>query len=273
MKKLLLSLCFVAGGIIAINAQPTDTLVTFEVAADTTGWEVFANGEPGEDDVTVVENPDSSEVNPTAMALRFVVNDDADPWAGIVLRNAFVNDSAIAITEEEHIFTMQVYRTEVGRVGLKLEDEASGGANPEVIVETTLTEEWEVVTFDFSEHIGSTFATLTIFPDFPEGESRTAGAEVYIDNILFGMGEPTSAPVTPVAALKVYPNPAHDRLYIQHQDMTGYTISNSLGQTIERLKFAPVHQKTINVSKLRSGVHFLTVEAENGIHTTRFIKK
>lgn len=273
MKKVLLSLIFVAGGLLAMNAQPTDTLITFEAEADTAGWMVFANGsEDAQDSATVVANPDSSEVNPSQMALRFVVADEADQWAGYVLRNAFTGDSAIAITEEEHIFTMQVYRTEVGRVGLKLEDEVAGGEdNPEILVETTLTDEWEVVTFDFSEFIGNTYATLTIFPDFPE-EERTAGATVYIDNIMFGMGEATSSPLRPEASLKVYPNPAKDRLYIQHQGMTGYAISNSLGQTIERLKFSPTHQKTINVSKLRAGIHFITVESGDGVQTTRFIK-
>lgn len=280
MKKVLLSVIFIAGGLFALNAQtndtistqPTDTLYTFEAAADTAGWMVFANGAaPGEDDVTVVENPDSSEVNPSAMALRFVVNDDADPWAGIALSNVFVGDSAIAVTEENFIFTMQVYRTTPGRVGLKLEDETGGGEDAEIVVETTLSDEWEVVSFDFTDFIGSTFETLVIFPDFPE-ETRTAGAEVYIDNILFGVGTPTSSPLRPQTALKVYPNPAQDRLYVQHPEMTGYSISNSLGQTIERLSFGVTNQRTINVSKLRSGIHFITIEARDGIHTTRFIK-
>src|SRR5690606_17039077 len=127
------------------------------------------------------------------------------------------------------------------------------------------------VTFDFSEFIGSTFETIVIFPDFPE-EARTAGAEVYLDNIMFGSGTPTSSPLKPQSALRVYPNPAQDRLYVQHPQMTGYSISNSLGQTIERQRFGLTNQRTINVAKLRSGVHFITIEANDGIHTTRFIK-
>ncbi len=270
MKKILLSFFLVAGGLFTINAQTLDTLATFESAADTTGWMVFANGTGADDDVMVVENPDSSEVNPTDSVLMFTVNDDADPWAGMVLNDVFVGDSAIAITEEQHIFTMQVYRTTLGRVGLKLENETGGGADAEVLVETTLVDMWEVVTFDFSAVIGNTYESLVIFPDFPE--ERTEGTVVFLDNVIFGEEETTSAPLVGQAQLKVYPNPAKERLYVQHPGMTGYVVSNSLGQEIVREVFGVTNQKTIELSKLRTGIHFLTVQSQNGTHTTRFIK-
>lgn len=272
MKKILLSIILVAGGLVAINAQTADTLVTFETSADTTGWAVFANGgEPAADDVMVVANPDITGVNATDSVLQFRVNADADPWAGMVLNDYFVGDSAIAITEENHIFTMMVYKTTLSNVGLKLEQETGGAGVYEVLVPNTVVDEWEILTFDFSEVIGNTYEALVIFPDFPE--MRMEGTVVYIDNIVFGEGEATSAPLLEKMALKVYPNPAHDRLYVQHPDMTGYTISNSLGQALEREVFGATHQKTIELNNLRTGIHFITVQSKDGIQTTRFIKK
>lgn len=272
MKKVLLSILLVAGGLLAVNAQTADTLVTFESTADTTGWMVFANGaEPLATDVMVVENPDTTGINKTDSVLMFTVNADADPWAGMVLNDYFTGDSAIAITEENHIFTMQVYKTTMSNVGLKLERETGGGAVFEVLVPNTAVNEWETITFDFSERIGSTFEALVIFPDFPE--MRMESTVVYIDNIVFGETGTTSAPIVEKAQLKVYPNPAVNTLHVQHQGMTGYVISNSLGQEIERSAFGATHQKTIDIARLKTGIHFLTVQSDNGTNTTRFIKK
>lgn len=272
MKRILLSIILVAGGLLTINAQTLDTLFTFEAPADTTGWLVFANGTGADNDVIIVANPDSSEVNPTDSVLMFTVNEDADPWAGMVLHDVFVGDSVIAITEEQHIFTMMVHRPTLGRVGLKLEREVTDNSVAEVLDTTTLVDMWEVLTFDFSDFIGKTYQSLTLFPDFP-AEARTGGTIVFLDNVIFGEEETTSAPLVEKTQLKVYPNPAKDRLYVQHPGMTGYAISNSLGQEIERTVFGVTNQKTIEISRLRTGIHFLTIQSQNGIHTTRFIKK
>jgi hypothetical protein len=272
MKTSLLLIFLVAGSLLTANAQMADTLVTFESTADTTGWVVFANGDnPSADDVMVVVNPDTTGINPTDSVLMFNVNADAQVFAGMVLNDYFVGDSAIAITEENHIFTMQVYKTNLSNVGLKLEQEIGGGPVYEVLVPNTVINEWEVITFDFSEVIGSTFEALVIFPDFPE--MRMEGTVVYIDNIIFGDPEATSSPLLEKAALKVYPNPAHDLLYVQHPGMTGYTISNSLGQSVEARQFGTTDQRTIDVARLKTGIHFLTVQSKSGVHTTRFIKK
>jgi hypothetical protein len=273
MKKILLLTALLAGGLMTINAQMNDYLVTFETESDTAGWVVFANGSmPADDDVTVVENPDTTGINTTEMALRFVVNDDADPWVGMVNNVKFTGDSALVVTEENHIFTMMVYKSVIGNVGLKLERETGGGGVYEVLVPNTLIDEWELLTFDFSEVIGNTYEALVIFPDFPE--MRMQGTVVYLDNIMFGEAPPaTSVNLFDRTALKVYPNPAESHLYIQHPGMTGYSISNSLGQTIEKKAFNVTDYRMIELDKLKSGIHFITVQSNSGVHTTRFIKK
>jgi hypothetical protein len=273
MKKILLLIALLAGGLITINAQMNDYLITFETESDTAGWMVFANGSmPADDDVAVVENPDTTGINPSEMALRFVVNDDADPWAGMVLNNYFTGDSALMITEENHTFTMMVYKTTISNVGLKLEQETGGGGVYEVLVPNTLVNEWELLTFDFSEVIGNTYEALVIFPDFPE--MRIQGTVVYIDNIMFGEAPPaTSVNLFDRMALKVYPNPAESHLYIQHPGMTGYAISNSLGQMIEKKAFNVTDHRMIELDRLKSGIHFITVQSDKGTQTTRFIKK
>lgn len=205
------------------------------------------------------------------MALRVVVNEDADPWAGLVLRDYFLGDSAIAITENRHTISMMVYRNTIGNVGIKLETGVGGAYEIEVVTQNSLINQWEVLTFDFSDVIGSAYEALTIFPDFPE--TRTAGAEVYIDDIMFVPDTITSSRITDQIAFKVYPNPVNEQLFVQHPDITGYAISNSLGQIIERKTFGSTNFQTINVGNLTNGIHFLTIESKNRRLTTRFVKK
>lgn len=270
MKKILL-VFLLAIGTMALSAQQ-DTLVTFEAVSDTAGWVVFANGaNPAADDVTVVENPDTTGINPSEMALRFVVNADADPWAGMVLNNYFTGDSAIMITEENHIFTMMVYKTKVSNVGLKLEQGMNAPATYELKVPNTLINEWEVLVFDFSEVIGNTYEALVLFPDFPD--MREEGTTVYLDNVMFGDTLATSVSMFEKMPLRVYPNPAENRLHVQHPQMTGFVISNSLGQRVETQSFGQTDFKTIEIDRLKSGIHFITVQSKSGVHTTRFIKR
>ncbi len=277
MKIILLAFFLTAVGFITINAQiadtpAADTLVVFESQADTTGWELFANGtSPADDDVIVVTNPDATGLNPTDSVLQFTVNADADPWASIVNNVRFGGDSAITITQENHIMTMMVYKSKISNVGLKLEGEINLGLDLEILVPNTLIDEWEVLTFDFSDAIGSTYEALAIYPDF--SEDREEGTVVYLDNIVFGEEVSTSARLPEELGLKVYPNPVLDKLYVQHPGITGYSISNSLGQLVEKSVFGATNFKTIEVSKLKSGIHFITVQSKDGIQTTRFIKK
>ena len=273
MKKILLFIALIAVGSMAVNAQMSrDTLVAFEAAADTTGWLVFANGaDPADDDVTVVENPDTTGVNPTAMALRFVVNADADPWAGMVRNDYYTGDTAIAITEENHIITLMVHKDRIGNVGVKFERGRNGAPNFELLVPNTVMNEWEVLTFDFSEVIGNTYEALVLFPDFPE--MREAGATVYLDNVILGDTLATSVQLFERMPLKVYPNPAENMLQVQHPQMTGYVISNSLGQRVETSSFGETDFRTIEIDRLKSGIHFITVQSRSGVHTTRFIKR
>lgn len=271
MKKLLLFIFLLTGGFLIANAQTDDYLVTFETEEDTASWQVFANGaDPAEDDVTVVDNPDQTGINPSEMALRFVVNADADPWAGMVNNLDFTGDNSIAITEENYMFTMMVYKTKISNVGLKLEQETGGGNNVEILVPNTLVNEWEMLTFDFSDYIGTTYEALVLFPDFPE--TRTEGTIVYMDNIMLG-GETTSADLLEEPSLKVFPNPAQEKLFIEHQGMTGFTISNMLGQTEVQRNFDVTNQKTIEVGHLSTGIHFISVQSDQGTVTQRFLKR
>jgi hypothetical protein len=71
----------------------------------------------------------------------------------------------------------------------------------------------------------------------------------------------------------VYPNPTNGLVTVQSSDMKGLTVRNILGSTLKTLKFQAVSSKQIDLSDLKSGIYFISVETSNGIHTSKLIKK
>ena len=244
---------------------------SFEEEADVDAWEIFSNGAAGESDLAVVENPDKTGLNSSEMALRFIVNADADPWVGMKNEGSFLGENALVFTEENHIMSMLVYKTKQSDVLLKLEADLDGGDPIEVRLANTMVDEWEELVFDFAAAIGKTFEKLVVFPDFPV--AREEGTIVYLDNIKFVSGGTVSTNLFSKSSVKIFPNPTSSKLNVQHADMTGITIRNIAGQTVRNISFHSVGTKTIEVGDLNSGVYFLSVKSESGLHTSRFIKK
>lgn len=65
--------------------------------------------------------------------------------------------------------------------------------------------------------------------------------------------------------IKLYPNPAQKQLYIQ--GLTGnntISIANAVGQVLMKAVTNNSTQQAIDISRLRKGIYFVTVKAENG---------
>jgi hypothetical protein len=263
MKKnfILLSLAFLTIGANAQLVTPFD----FETAMADTVWNLFANGAAGsDDDVIMAANPYNVGINLSDSVLQITVRDDADEWVG--MWNDYIDP--MEFTMDRHILTMMVYKSKISPCTMKIELPVGGGAAMSADVSNTLTDEWELLTFDISSGIGKTYKRLTVFPDFPA--IRTEGGIVYLDN--FNSPWPTS--IKEIGTdVKVYPNPAHDNMFVQHPGMTSLSVSNLLGQTVKAYEFGMVNSKTIDVSELQNGVYLLNVESEIGSYTSKFIKK
>jgi hypothetical protein len=259
---------------IGANAQLLQPF-TFETEEAAASWVIFANGAAmAPENIVVVENPDKSDPNTSANVLQFTVFPDADPWVG--MKNEVdlldADGKAMVFTEDDHIITMMVYKTVISPMIMKLENRMGGGDPLEAKVSNTLVDEWELITFDLSVAIGLTFEKLVVFPDFPT--ARTDGTVVYLDNITSpGAEEIVSSNQISKSSLKVYPNPAENMLFVQQEGMTGFSISNLSGQTVETSIFQSANSKSIELYNLKSGVYFLTAKSERGNFTSRFIKK
>ncbi len=141
-------------------------------------WTVFENDT--NPPVEIIENPDPSEVNCSATVAQFTALETGNPWAGCETMHG-EDLGTITITEENKLINIMVWKPVISDVGIKLVEEG-GGALPEIKIPNTLTNEWEVITFDFSAHVGMTYDQIVIFPDF-DLDGRTMDNICYFDNI------------------------------------------------------------------------------------------
>lgn len=82
---------------------------------------------------------------------------------------------------------------------------------------------------------------------------------------------PVSTPnVSEVAKLSFYPNPAGDNLILKAEGIQQVDVLNIVGQKVLSAAYNNISEVNLNVSELKSGVYFLSV---NGSQTAKFMKK
>jgi len=161
-----------------------DTKTSFPVNFETTNnggaaanWSVFENGDnPG---LEIIANPDPSGVNTSSTVAKFTARQAGQPYAGTITQLK----SPITLSTSNSKVKIMVWKSVISNVGIKFEN-AAGGSTGEIKVANTKTNQWEELTFDFSEVVGNVNNTnitgLVIFPDFNERSGETVS---YFDNI------------------------------------------------------------------------------------------
>jgi hypothetical protein len=164
---------------------------------------------------------------------------------------------------------MMVHKDVISDCAMKVEQ---GGGPFEVKVPNTVTDAWELLTFDLSAAIGNTLTRLVIFPDFPD--PRTEGSNCYIDNIAWVEGEePDFVREVNGKYLSVYPNPASDQITVQYPGVNQISIVNIAGQTIRSVTSESHYIEEINVSDLQQGLYIVNLETIDGSVSSKFIKR
>jgi hypothetical protein len=262
--KTIFTFLFLAIFALGASAQLAAT-IDFEKAESDNLWTIFANGTDNPDDITVVPNPNPSGINESENVLEFIVHDDASPWVGAWSDNF----GPLAFTEDAHILTMMVLKKILSPAALKVEGSTDGGANQELKVTNTLTDEWELLTFDLKAASGFTYPRLVIFPDFPD--ARTGGTVAYLDNI--AVATPLAVKNLQGSAIKTYPNPVDNVMYVQHPDMKSISISGVTGKTLKSFNFPTASSQSIALEDLPSGLYLITVDSKSGRFASKFVKR
>lgn len=250
---------------LGMNAQFLNLPETFEAPEADTSWEAFGNGDDDPENFILTDNPVFNGINESDYCIEFNVVETAQTWVG-AWSDTY---GPIEITDDRYMLEMMVMKDVATKCAMKLEHEIDDDSQVEIYVANTVVDEWELLTFDFSEAIGKTFTRLVFFPDFPD--ARENGSLCYIDNINFPFA--VSANTPKVEGIRIYPNPVAERMTIRYPEMESAVISNALGQTVKYLEFQLSSLENIELSGLQSGLYFITVEAAGKKMSSKFIKE
>jgi len=194
--------------------------------------------------------------NSSTSVAKFTSTTAGDPWALTFTDNI----GSFTFTAANSMVTIMVRKSKVSDVGLKFE---GPGIYKEIKILNTLTNgDWELLTFDFSSEIGSTFDRLVVIPDFDD--SRFQDHVTYFDQISFG-NQTAGLDDFTLNSVKMYPNPANDfvNFYSVSNDVLEVAIYDMLGKQVLR---SDLVQSQLNISSLHPGMYF--VNMTQGTHVT-----
>jgi hypothetical protein len=140
--------------------------------------------------VPVIDNPDPNDVNSSSKVAQYTKPANSETWAGTVIGL----DEPIDFSTERYI-SIDVWSPTAGTpILLKVENAANTDINVETIVNTTVSEEWETLTFDMTAIDPSQeYDNLVLFFNF--GTPGT-GETYYFDNIRTSKLEKIKLPLT-----------------------------------------------------------------------------
>jgi len=112
---------------------------------------------------SVIDNPDTTGINTSARVAQMVKTDGAETWAGAFL----TLETPIDFTVNK-IFKVKTWSPKAGAtVKFKVENLDNGDVNMEVDAVTTVSNEWEELSFDFSAiNMDNSYQKVVIFFDF-----------------------------------------------------------------------------------------------------------
>lgn len=142
-------------------------------------WEVFENVD--NPPVEIIDNPDATGENTSSKVAQFTARTDGASFAGTITRGT----GTYLLDETNRTIKIMVWKSVISDVGIKLET-ASGWSYGDIKVANTVTDQWEELTFDFSDVPNppedEPYDGITVFPDFQE---RAEENVIFFDNIAF----------------------------------------------------------------------------------------
>ncbi|TVQ94162.1 MAG: T9SS C-terminal target domain-containing protein [Bacteroidetes bacterium] len=175
-------------GFLVITGFSQNNPIDFEpggYGADWT-WTVFEN--ETNPDLEIINNPDPSGINTSATVAKFTALEAGNPWAGTESAHGDTDLGPFVLDETNSQIKIMVWKPVISNVGIKLVS-SNGWAQVEILVPNTVVNEWEELTFDFSEYLNppaeeGMLDQIVIFPDY-DTDGREQDNIIYFDNITF----------------------------------------------------------------------------------------
>jgi beta-glucanase (GH16 family) len=239
--------------------------IDYETVGHNWAWTLFENGDNAPALYSVVANPSITGINTSATVAKYIVNSNGASWAGIWSDNM----PEITFDASNCIVKVLVYKSVASSFDVKFEGD--GGLNFEKLVPNTKINQWEELTFDFSNKIGSTVKRLVIIPDFPT--TRTVGSTNYWDNISFNSNAPSGLHKPIDNNISLFPNPFRDKLKISSdKEISHVVVRNLMGQALITIHLHS-RENELDLSRISSGNYLITVMLADGNLSTLILAK
>lgn len=213
---------------------------------------------------TKIGNPDMSGINLSANVARLTKN-PGETYAG-----SFIELDAPFDFNTVQSIKIKTWAPQAGiTIKMKLENLANPTVNTEVDVTNTVANSWEELIFNFPAIVSANnYQRLVVFFNF--GVNGT-GENYYFDDA--DLGDNLSTTAFSPSIIKLYPNPAHNRLTIIGNDaIENFAIYSLTGQELKRQNaYAPT--VNIDVSDLPSGTYILKTSSNGNITVSKLIKR
>ena len=214
---------------------------------------------------TVVANPDTSGENTSETVVETIKTEGAQFYAG----TAMGLDAPIDFSESE-IISIKTWSPKAD-IPVRLKLEAAGDVFIELDTNTTLVNQWETLTWDFSgQTAGIDFTTVVVFfefvPDLP-GD----GSTYYYDDI--EVAQALSISDYESFSVSSFPNPVKNIWNVSSIDeISQINIYNILGENVAT--FSPyMNTYSLDMSHFNSGIYLMKIVSSIGeTHTLKVLK-
>lgn len=226
--------------------------IDFEDDGVGSNWEWWSGSNGGyEVALEVVDNPDAFGINLSDKVGTFTATVGGDPWANFMSANY----GDFTFTASNCIVKLMVYKSVISGVDFKVD--GGTGTTTSIYSANTKVNEWEELTFDFTDLIGQTYSTFIITPDNTgEGAARAEDRIIYVDNLQV----PNNDTVTSINSIKedkllVYPNPVKD--FVNVPNVPNGASVNVYSLTGALVKSAVVSNGILSLRDLNQGMYFI----------------
>lgn len=251
----------------ALNSQ--NIPVDFESTGNGASWNwtVFENDlNPA---LEIVSNPDPTGINGSATVAKFTALQAGNPWAGFESMHG-TDIGTFTIDSSNMIITIMVWKSVISDVGIKLV-RADNWSLGEIKIPNTVVNQWELITFDFSSHLGNVYDQLVVFPDFDLG-GRSADHVCYLDNVFGPTSVATGLTPSESIELSLYPNPTNTNCKISSSHpIDELKVYNMIGELVFENQM-PDTNPILDISDLPSGMYIVQASALGQTFSKKLIK-
>jgi hypothetical protein len=236
-------------------------------------WTVFENDT--NPDLEIIANPDPSGANTSETVAQFTALQAGQPFAGV--ESAQGGDlGEFVLDETNNIITIMVWKPIISDVGIKLVS-STFWSQGEIKVPNTVINQWEELTFDFSNNINppagnGVLNQIVIFPDF---DSRSQDNVVYFDNIVFSDGNLSTENNDFSNNFVVFPNPSSDNWTITAKTNSSFSVQifDVRGKLLAVFENNLKQNLSVDASTYKAGIYFAKITSNDSSGTVKLVKK